>query len=642
VDAVPEGSEIAGETRGALVWDGAELGAGNRGLSLEWLEADGLGGFASGTAAGPSVRGYHGWYAPPGSPAAGRFPLVAGCEEFVWCEGELASVFLPRSGTAADGSGPNCLARFALEPFPTWRYETEAIAIERTLCLVRGRSIAIARYSNCGRHAVGLRARPLLRGGRDPAFEIRGEAAWLPSPAGLPRLSIRGAGGQAVDESRAAEEPPDSPEGTDGLWSPVSWDWVLAPGQAAYLVFSREEVSTDPAQLLEAERRRRQDFLSTEDPAFDELVARAEVFVVDGDSRDSSIVGGYPGTVDWSRDSMISLPGLTLAVKRPAGASRVLAGAAARFREDASSEEAGFASGGDAALWFVLAVEWFTRLRRDPSRPTPLLGTVRSVLSAFREGRRPGIGIGPDGLISGALAGRPLTWMDAVLDGVPVTPRYGRAVEVNALWHAALKAAARLERLAEEGSRARELEGEAWHAAKRFNEVFWSAAHERLYDVVGPDGPDASLRPNQIFAVSLSEDLLPPHRARAVYWAVRNRLLTRVGLRTLDPEDPRYRGSGAGSPRDHALALHQGAAWPWLLGAFADAHFRVLGHGPEARRAMAGWLGGLKEHVAEAGIGFLSEVFDGDDPHAPRGCLADARGVAEIARILYMYLKSGS
>jgi glycogen debranching enzyme len=640
VEGIPKSSEIAGKSRGAPAWSGAEPGAAGGGRFQEWLEADGLGGFASGTAAGPSLRGYHGWYAPPGA-SGDPGPLVAGCEEFVWCEGELAAAFLP-SGPAAGVSEPRTLVRFAMEPFPTWRYETGTIAIERSVCLVRGRSIAIARYANRGRRSVGLRARPLLRAGRDPAFEVRGAAAWLLSPAGLPRLSIRGAGGLIVDESYLSPgESKDNPEGTGSLWSPASWDWVLSPGQEAYLVFSTEEMATDPAQLLEAERRRRRDSASPDDPALDELVSRAEVFVVDGDCRDSFIVAGYPGSVDWSRDAMISLPGLTLAVQCPAAASRILAGAAARLRVETASEEAVFVSGGDSSLWFVLAVEWLTRLRRDPSRPSPLLATVRSILSDFREGRRPGLAIGPDGLMSGAVPGRPLTWMDAMLDGAPVTPRYGRAVEVNALWHAALKAAARLERLAGEAIRARELEGEAWHAARRFNDVFWSATHDRLYDVVGPDGPDPSLRPNQIFAVSLSEDLLPPHRARAVYRAVRDRLLTPVGLRTLDPADPRYRGSGAGSPRDRALALHQGAAWPWLLGAFADAHFRVLGHGPEARQEMAGWLRGLRKQVPQPGFGFLSEVFDGDDPHAPRGCFADARGVAEIARIVYTHLKTG-
>jgi glycogen debranching enzyme len=474
-----------------------------------------------------------------------------------------------------------------------------------------------------------------------PAVELRGEAAWIATLPDLPRLYVRGTGARAVDESGSFDAETDRREDNgDRMWSPVAWDWILAPGQQRYLVFSREEVSTDLAQLFEAERARRESFASTDDPAFDELARRAEIFLVDGDAGGGLIVGAYPEAAPSSRESMIAVPGLTLATGRFAGASRVVSAAAARLRPGFPAEGAGFATD-DAALWFVLAVEWFTRLRRSPGRPTPHLAAVRSILSACREVGRPGIAVGPDGLMSGFLPGRPLTWMDAVVDGEPITPRYGCAVEVNALWHAALKAAARLERLAEEGGRARAFEAEAWHVARRFNEVFWYAKDDRLYDVVGPDGPDASLRPNQIFAISLSEDLLAPHRARAVYGAVRDHLLTPLGLRTLDPRDRRYRGRCGGSARERALALHQGSAWPWLLGAFTDAHFRVLGHTPQARRSMLAWLEGIKTHIREAGIGSISEVFDGDEPQAPRGCLADARSVAEIARIFYVYLKSG-
>ncbi len=644
-----ETGSLARESRSPLEWACEDLDVGDRRHSLEWLEADGLGGFACGTAGGPSVRRYHGWYCPPAPAAARRRPLVAGCEELVWCDGETA--VLSDETRAGPGGG---LVRFALEPFPTWRHEFDHFSIERSLCLVRGRSIAIARYANRGARSVGLRARPLLRVGepRSPAarnrarevpVEVRGDAAWIGPLNDAPRLFLRGTGAQGVAQAGCREKAGEKSRADEELWGPVAWDWVLPPGQETYLLFSTEDVSTDPAHLLEAERRRRTS-APTENPLFDELARRAEVFLVDGDGRDGSIVPGYPPD-DPGRDSMIPVPGLTLATGRYAGVARAVNAAAARLRTsflsgpDSGRAPAGFTSA-DGPLWFVLAVEWFTRARRDPSRPTPLLAAVRSVLAAFRHGERPGIAVGPDGLVSGHLPGRPLTWMDAMVDATPVTPRYGRAVEVNALWHAALKAAARLERLAEENARARELESEAWHVGKRFNDVFWSPEKEYLYDVVGPDGSDMSLRPNQIFAISLSDDLLPPHRARAVYWVVRGRLLTPLGLRTLDPRDPRYRGHCAGSARERALALHQGAAWPWLMGAFADAHFRVLGRTPETRRSMQMWLEALKAHIAEAGVGSISEVFDGDEPQVPRGCFAEARSVAEIARILFTYLRN--
>jgi len=265
---------------------------------------------------------------------------------------------------------------------------------------------------------------------------------------------------------------------------------------------------------------------------------------------------------------------------------------------------------------------------------------VRSIIQAYRRGTRLSIGVGPDGLLSGDAPGRPLTWMDAVVDGQPVTPRAGRAVEVNALWHAALKSAARVERLAGETGHARELESEAWHVGRRFNETFWCAEKGYLYDVVG-DSPDASLRPNQILAVSLTEDLLPPHRARSVYWAVRRNLLTPFGLRTLAPEDSRYRGRCEGDERSRLATAHQGTVYPWLMGAFADAHFRVFGNTEESRKTMRAMLAPLRAHVRDAGLGFISEMFDGDPPHTPRGCFAQAWSVGEIARVVYTHLSGG-
>src|SRR5262249_17945166 len=293
----------------------------------------------------------------------------------------------------------------------------------------------------------------------------------------------------------------------------------------------------------------------------------------------------------------------------------------------------------DAPLWFILAVEWFSRARRDASRPAPLLASVRAILQAYHRGTRFGIGLAADGVLTGGVPGRSLTWMDSVVDGQPAVPRHGKAVEVNALWHGALKAAARLERLAEEHARARDLEAEAWHVARRFQSAFWSSEKEDLHDVVGEDGPDSRLRPNQNLAVSLSEDLLPPHHARAVYWTVRRQLLTPFGLRTLAPRDVRYRKRGGALDRENSLAAHQGGAWPWLLGAFADAHFRILGNNEETRRAMRLWLMPLRAHIREAGLGSLSQWFDPEPPHAPRGAPASATASAEVLRILYTHLQ---
>jgi predicted glycogen debranching enzyme len=647
--------------RDSLEWDFEDLRERERLLSLEWLETDGLGGFASGTVAGARTRRHHGWYAPAIPPPRRRWMLVAGCEDIVSAGGSDTHLSTQIAKDAIEPERNPSLVHFALLPFPTWRYETPDLAVERALCLVRDRSITIVRYANRGAHEIRLQVRPLLRFAsvhelqqRSADFntttEVRGEVSWVRPVAYLPRLYLRGVGARTVVDptwftgfhySTDAERGLDA---TDDLWSPLAWSWTLAPGGEAYVLFSLEEVMADPAHLVEAELRQREAFNPTGDPLFDELARRSEAFLVDGDYRDSSIIAGYPWFADRGRDSMIAAPGLALATGRYGATARVLNSHAAMRRHGLLPSQFTGTEGEpeyhaiDTPLWFVLAVEWFARARRNPSRPAPLLGAVRSILSAYRQGTRFGIGIAPDGLLAGKAPGKPLTWMNAVVDGQPVTPRDGKPVEVNALWHAALKSAARLERLAGEQTRARDLESEAWHVARRFNEVFWFGDKEYLYDVVGDNGPDASVRPNQIFAVSLTGDLLPPHRARSVYWTVRRRLLTPFGLRTLDAQDPRYRGRCEGTQRSRDLAAHQGTVWPWLLGAFADAHFRMLGDGEESKRVMRRWLAPLRAHVREAGLGSISEMFDGDPPHAPRGCFAQACSVAEVARVVFTYL----
>ncbi len=646
------------EVRNPFSYSGADLAA--RSLSIEWLETDGLGGFACGTAAGARTRKYHGWYIPAIPPPRRRWMLVSGCEEFVSAGGERTGISTQIYRDAVYPEGRANLVRFALEPFPTWLHETERFSIERSLCLVRGRSATLVRWVNRGTRRIALTVRPLLafRGfhglqrenGFSATTELAGETARIRPQAGLPVLEMRAPGARPALEPdwfrrfHYTVEAERGYESDEDLWSPLVWSWELAPRGEAHLLFSREKIADHPAALRQAEKKRRDAFPRTGDAVFDELGRRAESFLAETPEGMPTLLAGFPWFGDWGRDAMIAAPGLALATGRYRPFARVLNSFAAHRRDGllpnffpGDGDEPDYGSI-DAPLWFVLAVEWFGRVRRDPTKASPLAAAVREIIEAYRKGTQFAIGAGADLLLAGGVPGRALTWMDAVVDGEPVTPRRGRPVEVNALWYAALKAAARLERLAGDHSRARDLEADAWRIARRFNDVFWSEEDERLHDVVSDDGPDRTLRPNQIFAVSLSEDLLPPHRARAVYWSVRRHLLTPFGLRTLDPRDPRYRGRCEGPQRERDLAYHQGTVWPWLLGAFVDAHFRVFGRSDESIRTVRGWLAPLRAHVREAGTGSISEIFDGDPPHAPRGCFAQAWSVAELARVLHTHL----
>ena len=646
------------ETRNPLSYSGADLAA--RALSLEWLETDGLGGFACGTAAGARTRKYHGWYVPAIPPPRRRFVLVSGCDEFVSAGGEIAGISTQLYRDTVYPNGRANLTRFTLDPFPTWLHETEHFVIERSLCALRGRPATLVRWVNRGTRKIELTARPLLafrgvhslqrEGGFSARTELAGDGARVLPQGDLPNLHMRAPGARPLlepDWYRSFHYPAEAERGYEAeedLWNPLAWVWELAPGAEAHLVFSTEEIAEVPARLRLAEGQRRENFPRTGDSVFDELGRRAEAFLAEAPGGGPTLLAGFPWFADLGREAMIAAPGLAVATGRYRPFARLLNSYAERRRggllphfypHDGAEPEYDSI---DAPLWFVLAVEWFGRARRDPGEPPPLLDAVREILDRYRAGTAFGIRAGADLLLSAAPRGRALTWMDAVVDGEPVTPRHGRPVEVNALWHAALKAAARLERLAGDHAHARDLEADAWRVARRFNEVFWSDADERLHDVVDDASPDRSLRPNQIFAVSLSEDLLPPHRARAVYWSVRRHLLTPFGLRTLDPRDPRYRGRCQGPQKERDLASHQGTVWPWLLGAFVDAHFRVFGRTPESLRTARGWLAPLRAHVREAGVGSISETFDGDPPHTPRGCFAEAVSVAEVARIVHTHL----
>ena len=645
--------------RKVLEWSARELAGRER--ALEWLETDGLGGFACGTVGGTRTRRYHGWYLPAIPAPRRRWMMVSGGDEFVTAGGVTEGISTQAYRDAVHPDGGRSLSRFRLEPFPTWLHQTPAFSIERSVCLVRERSLAIVRWVNRGASEIGLRVRPLLafRGSHrlqaetpdwDASTEARGEVSSVRPVAYLPRLYLRGVfASTRVDplwyrHFVYAEETRRGYDDEEDLWSPLEWEWTLRPDARAFALFSLNEVASDPEHFLDEERRRREAFARTRDPVFDELAGRAETFLAEAEHGRGTILAGFPWLADWGRQAMVAAPGLALATGRFGAVAPVLNAFAALRRDGLIPNHFSREEGDpeydsvDASLWFILAADWFGRARRNPHRPSPLLGAVRAIVDAYRRGTRFGIGVGPDGLLVASSPGRALTWMDAVVDDKPVTPRSGRAVEVNALWHAALKSAARLERLSEEAGRARELESEAWHVARRFNETFWNGPKGCLHDVIGDGGPDASLRPNQILAVALTDDLLPPHRARSVYWTVRRSLLTPFGLRTLDPADPRYRGRGDGDERDRLLAAHQGTVWPWLMGPFADAHFRVFGHSEDSRRTMRALLAPLRAHVLEAGLGSISEMFDGDPPHSPRGCFAQAWSVAEVARVVYAHL----
>ena len=365
------------------------------------------------------------------------------------------------------------------------------------------------------------------------------------------------------------------------------------------------------------------------------LILASDQFLVGRGSREiGTVIAGYHWFGDWGRDTMISLPGLTLATGRPRVMRDILCDYAGylsegmlpnRFPDD---EEQPAYNTVDATLWWFEAVAAYLEHTGDSSILNEVLTPMVSVVDWHLRGSRFGIRVDPkDGLLFAGEVGSQLTWMDAKIGDWVVTPRIGKPVEVNALWYSGLRSLEGwLDFAGVDSSKTRAL---ADRVSVSFRSRFWNHNLGYLYDVVdGPDGDDASLRPNQLFALSLSHPLLHGKLARSVVTAVRNRLLTPFGLRTLDPSDPQYVGRYGGGPVERDGAYHQGTIWPWLLGAYIDAHLHAFG----SVKGAGVRFDELVLHMNEAGLGTVAEIFGGDPPHPFDGCIAQAWSVAEILR----------
>jgi predicted glycogen debranching enzyme len=447
------------------------------------------------------------------------------------------------------------------------------------------------------------------------------------------------------------------------LWSPgffqLDLDGSSERTTDATLVASTESWETlralAPDDAADAESSRRFQLLSEAHPATrsdlpSELVLAADQFIVTPAGRIEeatranaagdevrTIIAGYHWFTDWGRDTMISFEGLTLATGRHREAAFILRTFAHYVRDGLipnmfpEGEREGLYHTADATLWFFHAVDRYVKATNDRRTLRRLLPTLRDIVERHQRGTRFGIGVDPgDGLLRQGAEGYPLTWMDAKVDGWVVTPRRGKTVEINALYYNALRL---LEQwLREEGfdEAAVPLSQHASRVHHSFNTRFWYEGGGYLYDVVdGESGDDPACRPNQLFAISLTHPVLDPERWRSVFEVVRRELLTPVGLRSLAPGHPDYRAQYYGDLRARDAAYHQGTVWAWLIGPFVDAWLKVA---PEERPAALESLKGFVSHLNEGCVGSISEIFDGEPPFTPRGCIAQAWSVAEVLR----------
>jgi predicted glycogen debranching enzyme len=646
----------------------------------EWLVTNGLGGFASGTVGGLNTRRYHGLLIAALRPPVERTLMVAALDATVRYGGVTTALATHEYADATIApDGYRHLLSFRLDgAIPVWTWTIGEAVLEQRVWMAHGANTTYVSYQLLrGPAALELELQPLCslrdyhwqnRGTRDAAVHALDQGFEIVvHPDARPyRVLLEGAR-YVIDPQwhwnvRHREEAARGLDDIEDLLRPAVIHARLTPGETATVILTAEPQAPLPAAdslIREQQRqhellhsaRRASAALAHPAPAWvQQLVLAADQFIVDrhdmqGNNLGKTVIAGYPWFSDWGRDTMIALPGLTLAVGRHDIAASVLR-TFAQFVDQGMLPNR-FPDGGetpeyntvDATLWYFVAVRDYLRVTRDSSLRTELYPILKDIIGWHRRGTRFGIHMDEaDALLYAGETGVQLTWMDAKVGDWVVTPRIGKCVEINALWYHALtlmSALASEERDAEAG---REFARLASRIARSFNERFWYDAGAYLFDVIdGPEGDaddqgrrrDASVRPNQILAVSLTPTLLEPARARAVVERCARELWTPMGLRSLAPSDPQFAPVYQGGPRERDGAYHQGTVWSWLLGPFISAHLQVHGDVTAAR----GFASGMGAHLREACVGQISEIFDGDAPFRARGCYAQAWSVAELLRI---------
>jgi predicted glycogen debranching enzyme len=614
------------------------------GATREWLVPDGRGGYAMGTVSGLRTRRYHGLLIVAGDTPATRHLALASLD---------AVVTLP-SGTSvrlathewADGTiaprGHELLAGFELvDGLPRWRWRIGDVVIEREVAMAHGRAAVAVVHRLLTGGPIGLSLEALCTW-RD----VHGER----TAAGPPPDVAAADGGCVVEGAYRLRGPDFRPAGAwwrgvhhraeadrglpprEDLWYAGSFHAQLRqPGAAAEVsawAGDLDDVPPPPAEVVAAARVRHREVVAAATPADNPqatLALAADAFVVQTRSG-PDVVAGYPWFGAWSRDTMLSYEGLFLSTGRAELGRELLRAHAATLSEGMLANTAD--TGGvayntaDGTLWFLHAVGRHVATTGDFDLAAELLPALRGIVDHHLAGTRYGIGADPaDGLLRQGAAGEALTWMDARVDGVPVTPRTGKPVEVNALWINGLAMVIKLAWQARTGAGAalRVHPAALTSFARRF-----PAPTGRLYDVVdGPDGDDPTLRPNQLLAWSLPYAPLRPEPA--ALQAIGTALMTPLGLRSLAPNEPGYRGAHRGGPAERDSAYHTGTVWPWLIGPFVAAWHRL---GVSAEQT----LSDADDHLGEYGLGSVSETADGDAPHGATGCPFQAWSVAETLR----------
>jgi predicted glycogen debranching enzyme len=637
----------------------------------EWLLTNGRGGYASSTVIGCNTRGYHGLLIGSLDPPAHRIMALSNCLEMVIFGQRVLNLSTFEFDKKFSPAGFCYIRRFYQDVGVHFDYQLEHLNLTKSVYLLRGTDTVAVVYDFTTvrepaefvlRPFVGLRDFHTLQKSYAPLCVMqRGDGVLvrhdMPGSCELfmkcPALHFE-KDKQWWFNFTYRNDIGRGQNHTEDLWTPGFFKGRIdSPGRIVFWANLSIRYRPEQAPTLDIEQackdlhryqnsilkkagRNGSEELTTLYLAADQFIATRTT----ERNRRTTILAGYPWFADWGRDAFISLGGLLLATGRFEEAKSVLTTFAAAADEgmipnrfDDRSHTAHFNSV-DASLWFIDAAFRYLNAAGDSKTFTQdLLPVIRWIIDSYHKGTRFDIRADADGLITAGNERTQLTWMDAKCDGVAFTPRYGKAVEINALWHNALCL------LAEFYARRNPKNAEHYKSMvdrvrASFCELFWNERKGYLNDCILPDGSvDDSLRPNQIFAVSLRFSPLSAERQKAVVEAVQKTLLTPYGLRTLNAEDSRYKGQYTGPQQQRDEAYHQGTVWPYLIGPFVESFLKVNEFSRKSRKAAAELVQPLLRHLTEAGcLGSISEVFDGDHPHAPKGCFAQAWSVAELIR----------
>lgn len=636
----------------------------DKAIELEWLETNGLGGWASSSVIGCNTRRYHGLLIAATKPPAERMSLLSKLDETIVTEDDRYELGTNQySGAVIQPRGYQYVEAFCKDLFPSWTYEVNGFVINKKIVMVHGENTTLIMYEVVKAPSVfTLELLPLISAKGYHSLQHSYNNIWwdIKFENGIfknqpyenaPDIFIAVPGSAYhhqpcwFNKFNYAVEIYRGQDYEEDLFNHGKITVELKEGDRLGIIVSTEDpAGRDADQLFANEKKRRLSLLLNQpkDETVQQLTLAADQFIVQRDKDLKTIIAGYHWFTDWGRDTMISLPGLTLSTGRFDDAKKIIAAFAKsvsmgmlpnRFQDNGEAPEY---NNVDGTLWYFIAVyKYLHATNEEQFVLTEILPVLNDIIDWHHKGTRYHIHVDSDGLLYSGEEGVQLTWMDAKVGDWVVTPRTGKAVEIQALWYNALCIYKKLLERNNEHTKANELQEKIANIQTNFLQLFWNDDTGFLYDVIDNDFKDGTLRPNQLFAISLPFALIKGEQANSIIKVVKEKLLTPVGLKSLSPDDTRYIGVYGGDAMHRDAAYHQGTVWSYLLGAYIDALMKT--GGPGAKKEAIQVIENFKYHLSEGCIGSVSEIFDGDAPHHSRGCVAQAWGVAEILRVIIEY-----